>query len=393
MRRALSMFCLIAVVLASCSQNKQAANPGAVPGRSMGPGTAVVRDYAVLTLSPRSATIHQDFPATIQGQRVIEIRPMINGYLQDIYVNEGDQIKKGQLLFKILNPIYEQQVITAKARINSAQADVNSAKIEIDKIRPLVEKEIVSNYRLQSAELILQAKEAALEQTRAELNNAETNLNYTIIRSPQDGIIGTIPYKNGALVSSTSPEPLTNLSDIQNVLAYFSWNEKQLLDMLSATPGMTLEEKVKSMPPATLILANSSEYPDKGKVEMASGLISTETGSATFKAIFPNRNGLIRSGASAIVRIPESIDSVFVIPQGATYELQNKRFVYKVGSDNKVSAIVFTSVPSDNGQYFLVKDGLKSGDRVVIEGVSSLRDGAVINPKETNAINYNSQIK
>ena len=387
------MFCLIAVVLASCSQNKQGANPGAVPGRGMGPGTAVVRDYAVLTLSPRSATIHQDFPATIQGQRVIEIRPMINGYLQDIYVNEGDQIKKGQLLFKILNPIYEQQVITAKARINSAQADVNSAKIEIDKIRPLVEKEIVSNYRLQSAELILQAKEAALEQTRAELNNAETNLNYTIIRSPQDGIIGTIPYKNGALVSSTSPEPLTNLSDIQNVLAYFSWNEKQLLDMLSATPGMTLEEKVKSMPPATLILANSSEYPDKGKVEMASGLISTETGSATFKAIFPNRNGLIRSGASAIVRIPESIDSVFVIPQGATYELQNKRFVYKVGSDNKVSAIVFTSVPSDNGQYFLVKDGLKSGDRVVIEGVGSLRDGAVINPKETNAINYNSQIK
>jgi membrane fusion protein, multidrug efflux system len=389
MRKALTLICLIAFIIVSCSRNKQ----GTSPAGAFGGGPAPVREYAVLTLSPKSVTVHQDFPATIQGQRVIEIRPMINGYLQDIYVNEGDQVKRGQLLFRISNPIYEQQVITAKARINSAQADVNSAEIEIDKIKPLVEKEIVSNYRLKSAELILKAKEAALEQTKAELSNAETNLSYTIIKCPQDGIIGTIPYKNGALVSSTSPEALTNLSDIQNVLAYFSWNEKQLLNMLAETPGLTLEEKVKSMPPATLILANSTEYPEKGKIEIASGLISTETGSATFKAIFPNKSGLIRSGSSATVRVPETLDSVLVVPQGATYELQNKRFIYKLGADNKVTAVAFVSIPSDNGQYFYVSNGLKSGDRVVLEGVSSLREGTEIKPREADEVKYYSQIK
>jgi membrane fusion protein, multidrug efflux system len=389
MRNALTNICLIALVIVSCSRNKQ----GTSTAGAFGGGPTPAREYAVLTLSPKSVTVHQDFPATIQGQRVIEIRPMINGYLQEIYVNEGDQVKRGQLLFRINNPIYEQQVITAKARINSAQADVNSAEIEIDKIKPLVEKEIVSNYRLKSAELILKAKEAALEQTKAELSNAQTNLSYTIIKSPQDGIIGTIPYKNGALVSSTSPEALTNLSDIQNVFAYFSWNEKQLLNMLAATPGLTLEEKVKSMPPATLILANLNEYPEKGKIEIASGLISTETGSATFKAIFPNMNGLIRSGSSATVRVPEIIDSVFVVPQGATYELQNKRFIYKVGADNKVTAVAFISVASDNGQYFYVSKGLISGDRVVLEGVSSLREGMEIKPREADEVKYYSQIK
>jgi membrane fusion protein (multidrug efflux system) len=382
MKRVLAMLLIAAFALVSCSHNKSGSRGGSQP-----------KKYKVITLRPQTMTIHQDFPATIEGQRVIEIRPMISGYLKDIYVNEGDQVKIGQLLFRINNPQYEQDVITAKARINSAQADVNSARIEIEKIRPLVEKEIVSTYRLKSAELILQAKEASLEQAKAELSNAKTNLSYTIIRSPEDGIIGTIPYKNGALVGSTSAEALTTLSDIRNVFAYFSWNEKKLLDMLENTIGVTIEEKMNSMPEATLILANSSQYPEKGKVEMASGLISTGTGSATFKAIFPNPNGLIRSGSSATVRLPEVVDSVFVIPQGATYELQNKRFVYVADSVNKVAAISFQSVPSDDGQYFLVTEGLHEGEKVVVEGVSSLKDGVTIIPEETKNMSQDSQVK
>ncbi len=366
---------LIGIVISACSNDK-----------TNSPAADNTKEYAVLTLTPETVTVHQDFPATIEGQQVIEIRPMIGGYIQDIYVIEGDRVKKGQLLFRIENPIYEQQVITAKASINRAIAEVNLSKMEIEKVRPLVEKQIVSDYRLKSTELELEASEAALAQAKAELANAETNLAYTVIRSPQDGIIGTIPFKTGALVSSNMSEALTTLSDISYVHAYFSWNEKQLLDFLSDSPGVTIEEKIKNMPQATLILANSSEYPEKGRIQMASGLISTETGSATFKAVFPNKNGLIRSGSSANVRVPESKDSALIVPQSATYELQDKRFIYTVGSENKVSAVSFNSIPSDDGQYFIVTEGLKPGDRVVVEGINSLRNGVEISPRDTNIV-------
>jgi membrane fusion protein (multidrug efflux system) len=381
MRNALLMICFMAIGIVSCQQNNQ-----------NNPGANKVKDYSVLTLVPKSVTVHNNFPATIEGQRVIEIRPMISGYLQEIYVNEGDHVKRGQLLFKINNPIYEQEVITAKANISSAVANVNTAKMEIEKVRPLVEKEIVSNYRLKAAELTLQAKEAALEQAQATLANAQTNLGYTLIKSPQDGIIGTIPNKTGALVGGNSSGALTELSDISNVFAYFSWNEKQVLELLSDSPGITIEEKMKNMPPATLILANSMQYPEKGKIEMASGLISTNTGSATFKAIFPNPAGLIRSGSSATISIPKVKVNVLIVPQSATYQLQDKRFIYTLGTDNKVTAVAITSAPTDDGQYFLVSEGLKTGDKVVIEGVSSLRDGATIIPKEVDTVIFNRNI-
>jgi len=375
MRFTPTIILLIGIVISACSNDK-----------TNSPAAENTKEYAVLTLAPETVIVHQDFPATIEGQQVIEIRPMIGGYIQEIYVNEGDRVKKGQLLFRIKNPIYEQQVITAKASINRAIAEVNSSKMEIEKVRPLVEKQIVSDYRLKASELELESSEAALAQAKAELANAETNLAYTVIRSPRDGIIGTIPFKTGALVSSNMSEALTTLSDISYVHAYFSWNEKQLLDFLSDSPGVTIEEKIKNMPPATLILANTSEYPEKGRIQMASGLISTETGSATFKAVFPNKNGLIRSGSSANVRVPESKDSALIVPQSATYELQDKRFIYTVGSENKVSAVSFNSIPSDDGQYFIVTEGLKPGDRVVVEGINSLRNGVEIAPRDTSIV-------
>jgi membrane fusion protein (multidrug efflux system) len=368
-----SFILIISVLFFSCSREKKNSDRGA----------GMLKDYPVVTLTPETVTVHQEFPATIEGQQVIEIRPMISGYIQEIYVNEGDHIRKGQLLFRIRNPMYEQQVNTAKASISRAEADVNTASMEIDKVKPLVDKEIVSEYRLRTAQLELESRNAALEQARAELANAEANLAYTVIRSPENGIIGTIPFKTGALVSSNMTQPLTTLSDITNVFAYFSWNEKQLLDFLSHSPGESMEEKMKNIPPATLILANATEYPEKGKIEMASGLISTETGSATFKAIFPNKNGLIRSGSSATVRVPEILDSVLVIPQSATYELQDKRFIYKVGDGNKVNAVSIIATPSDDGRHFFVTDGLAAGDRVVIEGVNSLKEGTEIIPKDT----------
>jgi len=357
-------------------------NPSCKNDGAGGPAAEIPQEYKVTTVNPITVTIHQEFPAIIEGQQVIEIRPMISGYLQDIFVNEGDHVKKGQLLFKIKNPMYEQQVKTAGASINRAEADVNTATMEIEKIRPLVDKKIVSDYRLKSAELNLGSKKAVLEQAKAELANAEANLAYTSIRSPIDGIIGTFPYKQGALVSSNSQQALTTLSNIETVFAYFSWNEKQLLDFLSGSTGESLDEKIKNIPQATLILANSTEYPEKGRITLASGMISTQTGSATFKAIFPNREGLIRSGSSATIRIPEEKHNVLVIPQSATYELQNKYFTYKVDSANKVAAVAFDPVPSDDGQSFLVTKGLMPGDRIVVEGINSLKNGVLIIPKE-----------
>ena len=370
MRISTSVILLTVFFITSCKNEKAG-----------GPTAEKPQEYAVTTVNPVTVTIHQDFPATIEGQQVIEIRPMISGYLQDIFVNEGDHVKKGQLLFKIKNPMYEQQVITARASINRAEADVNTADMEIEKIRPLVDKQIVSDYRLKSAELNLGSKKAVLDQAKAELANAEANLAYTSIRSPMNGIIGTFPYKQGALVSSNSQQALTTLSNIDMIFAYFSWNEKQLLDFLSGSPGESLDEKIKNIPQATLILANSIEYPEKGRITMASGMISTQTGSATFKAVFPNKEGLIRSGSSATIRIPEVKRDVLVIPQSATYELQDKYFAYKVDSANKVAAVAFEPIPTDDGQSFLVTKGLKPGDRIVVEGINSLRNGVMIIPK------------
>jgi membrane fusion protein, multidrug efflux system len=363
---------LTAFLITSCMQQK-----------TIAPAADAPREYSVTTMSAETVTIHQDFPATIEGQQVVEIRPMISGYLDAIYVNEGDHVKKGQLLFRIKNPMYEQQVITAKASINRAEADVNTAAMEIEKIRPLVEKQIVSDFRLKSAQLQLDSKKAALEQSKAELANAQANLAYTSIKSPMNGIIGIFPFKQGALVSSNSQQALTTLSNIDTVFAYFSWNEKQLLDFLSGSPGESLDEKIKNIPQAKLILANTAEYSKTGRIALASGMISTQTGSATFKAIFPNKEGLIRSGSSATIRIPEVLHNVLVIPQSATYELQNKVFAYKVDSVNKVSAVAFDPLPSDNGQSFFVTKGIKPGDRIVVAGINSLKPGATIIPKES----------
>ena len=345
-------------------------------------GVGELKDYGVLTLHPRQAKINFDFPATIQGQQVIEIRPKVDGYIDEIYVKEGASVKKGQLLFRIKNPQYEQDVITATASIKSAIANVDAAKMEVEKVKPLVEKDIVSKYELESAQYTLEAREAALAQARATLANAQTNLGYTILRSPQDGVIGNIPYKVGALVNSTNTEALTTLSNIGNVYAYYSLNEKQLLQFFSATPGANIQEKVEKLAPATLVLADGTPYPQKGKVETASGLIATETGTASFKAIYPNPLGLIRSGASATVRIPSIIDSALVIPQSATYELQDKRLVFVLTPGNKVSSTAITTTPTDDGKYFIVNSGLKNGDVIVLEGLIGLKDDMPIIPRQ-----------
>jgi len=363
---------LLALLLYSCGEKK---NKGKVN---------VVKDYEVLTLEPRSATTYNDFPATIQGEDVIEIRPMVNGYLEAIYVEEGATVTKGQLLFRIRNPQYDQDVVTANAAIKIAIADVDAAKMNVEKVRPLVEKDIVSKYELESAQYTLESKEAVLAQAHAALANAKTNVGYTIIRSPQNGIIGSIPYKIGALVSSTTSSPLTILSDISNVYAYFSWDEKQLLSFSASIAGSTMQDKLNHLPLVTLLLADGTEYDKKGKLETASGLINTETGTASFKAVFPNPLGIIHSGASAVVRVYSTLDSALLVPQSASYEIQDKRFIYSVTAENRVISKSIVSQPTNDGQFLIVTAGLLKGDRILLNG-SNLKDSTLVIPKPVNA--------
>lgn len=324
-------------------------------------------------------------PATIQGQQVVEIRPKVDGYIEAIYVAEGANVHKGQLLFKINNPQYEQALRSAEAGIKSALADVSTAKMSLDKVKPLVDQDIVSKYELQSAQYTLEAKEAALAEAKATLINAQANVGYLTIRSPQNGVISTIPYKVGALVSSTSTEALTTMSSSGDVFAYISMDEKQLLDFGDQVPGKTMQDKLNSLPPVSFILANGATYPYKGKLQTASGIIDTETGSVSLKASFPNSKDVIASGASGSVVIPRTAKDALIIPQSATYELQDKRLVYLVADSNKVKSVAIKTSATDDGQFFIVSSGLKKGDRVVLSGITGLKYGMEIKPTAARA--------
>jgi len=349
-------------------------------GQAQQSGAPVAQAYPVLKVSTHNTTLQSQYPATLQGVQNIEIRPKIDGYIEHIYIDEGATVKKGQLLFKINAPQYEQEVKNSLAAINSAEADVNTAKLQVEKTRPLVTKGIISDYELKSAEDALKVKEAALMQAKTTLANARTNLSYTTVTSPVDGVAGMIPYKLGSLVSSTTTSPLTMISNISKVYAYFSMNEKQLLDFSRQYKGSTLEAKLKQLPEVSLILSDGTDYPEKGKIESIGGQINSETGAASFRATFPNPVRLIRSGGSATITIPVPVKDALLVPQRSTYELQGKRFVYLLNGD-KVKSAEITTMPDPAGQYFVVTGGIKAGDQIVYEAATTIPDGTAIKPQ------------
>lgn len=363
----------LAILGASCGGDQQPA-----PGAGAPPPPAT---YSVFTITPQTATLNTDYPATLQGEQNIEIRPKVDGFVEKIYIDEGSVVKKGQVLFSISAPQYQQDVNSTAAAISSAEADVSAAQLQVDKTKPLVEKSIISHYELESAEYTLAARKAALAQVKTTFANAKTNLGYTTIYSPVNGVAGTLPYRTGSLVSSTNAQPLTTISNIGKVYAYFSLNEKQLLDFSRHVKGTTMKEKLANSPQVSLVLADGSAYPEKGKLETISGMINTETGSASFRATFPNPLGLLRSGNSAIVRVPQEITDGIIIPQRSSYELQGKRFVYVVDNANKIKSREIEIMDLTKGQFFIVTSGLKDGDKVLYEGGGSLADSTVVQPK------------
>ncbi|OCB75782.1 efflux transporter periplasmic adaptor subunit [Flavobacterium piscis] len=375
----------VAVIIASCgNKNDKSAQAGGAPQ---------VKEYKTLVLETKSATLNADYPASIQGQQNIEIRPRVEGYIDKIFVDEGAVVKTGQPLFKISAPEYEQQVRTATASIKSAQADLSSAKLAVNKVKPLVEKGIISKYDLESAQYTYESALAALAQANAALVNAKTNLGYTTVTSPVNGVVGSIPFRLGSLVSSNTTEPLTTVSSIGNVFAYFAMNEKALLNFTKSGSGTSLAEKIKQLPAVSLLLSDGSTYPEKGRIETVNGLINTETGSVNIRARFPNSKGIIRSGSSTTVRIPNEVKDAILVPQSATFELQDKIFAVTVGKDGKTKNVNITVLENTAGNYYVVTSGLKAGDQIVLEGVAALKDGSEIKTHNESAESVYADLK
>lgn len=336
-------------------------------------------ELPVFSASQHPFNSFQEFQASVEGSKDIEIRPQVNGYLDRIYVDEGAPVKQGQTLFLVNDRPYREALNNAKAALAAAKANQATAKINVDKLTPLVEHNVVSPFQLNTAKAAYDASTASVDQAQAMVANAEINIGYTQIKAPVNGFIGRIPFKQGSLVSMTAADPLTILSEAKDVRAYFSFSENDLIRFRSQYAGKTDAEKIQHMPPVQLVLANDSLYPDKGKVEMVSGQFSAGTGSVALRASFPNSGGGLKSGNTGRIRIPSVVPSGIVIPQEATFELQEKVFVFLVGDSNKVSSVA-VNVSGRSGNYYLIGSGLKEGDKIVFSGVDRLRDGAVIKP-------------
>jgi len=312
-------------------------------------------EYAVVTLQPGEVSLSASYPAVIRGRQDVEIRPNVSGFITKLCVDEGAMVRKGQVLFRIDPVQYEEAVNVARAAVKVAESNVATAKLTVNNKRELAKKAIISEYDLQMAENTLASQQAALAQAQAQLVNAEKNLSYTEITSTSDGVVGTLPFRVGALVSATSATPLTIVSDISQMYVYFSMTEKQLLNLIRQDGSS--KEVLEKMPLVELELADGSLYPEKGKVETISGVID-----------------------QAVVKIPSQLSGALVIPQKATYEIQDKKFVYKVQADSAVRNVEIGIFKLDDGKNYVVTSGLKPGDRVVTEGVGTLRNGIRIKP-------------
>ena len=356
---------VVCATLFACNGNRQTMQMG-------------VPDYAVATMKPQSITLTTTRSGTFEGRQDIEIRPNVGGFITQVCVDEGASVKKGEVLF-VIDPVqYEEAVNVARAAVEVAKATVATNELTVENNKELRDKNIISEYNYQMSVNTLAQAKAQLAQAEAQLVNAEKNLSYTRVTSPADGVIGKIPYRVGSLVSSAITTPLTTVSDISQMYVYFSMTEKELLDLVrqDSTPGKIIEK----MPEVSLLTADGRSYEEKGKITTISEVIDQATGSVRARTTFANPQRLLRSGGNGMVIIPTTLNDVIVIPQKATYELQNKRFVYVVNNESVAESREVQVYDLDDGKNFVITGGLQAGERVVMEGASTLRNGTKINP-------------
>lgn len=337
-------------------------------------------EIKTMNVSYGASELESSFPATIKGRTDIDIRPQVTGFITKVHVDEGQQVKKGQVLFTLDQVQFQAAVESAQASVKVAETAVSNAALTEKNKRQLLDKNIISDTEWQLAANALASAQAQLAQAKANLVNARKNLAYTVVTSPSDGVIGTIPNREGSLASPSSAQPLTTVSDNSEVYAYFSLNEKDILN-LTQNGTKSLNASVNEMPEVSLRLATGEIYPVKGKVATVSGVINNTTGAATVRALFDNKSGMLRSGSTGQVLIPNDFENVIIIPQGATSEIQNIRFAYVVNDSNKVVATPIQVSSMSDGKNFIVTSGLEPGQRIAIEGIGTVvRDGITIKP-------------
>jgi membrane fusion protein, multidrug efflux system len=341
----------LVILFASCKSNKS----GQVQ-------SVEVKSYQVQTLKPQDVELQSVFPAIIKGKEDVEIKPRIDGFIEAVYVDEGAKVKKMQPLFKINSP-------SSIKAFEEAQAKYNTAKLDVERLRPLAEKNIISKVQLDSYQNSLDAAKATLEQSKA-------TMSWVTVTSPVDGVVGTIPYRLGSLVNSNST--LTTVSNTSTLVAYFSMNEKELYKFLLDLKGKTKDEKIRSIPDVKFRMPNGTIYEEAGRIETISGIVDQTSGTVSFRASFPNKNGILLSGTSGNVIISKFMKEAILISQKSTFSQQDKILVYKVQADSvQQDAIKVESTP--DGINYVVLEGLESGDKIVKDGIATLRNGQKIN--------------
>jgi membrane fusion protein (multidrug efflux system) len=335
-------------------------------------------EYAVMSVTTSDKELTTNYSAAIRGRQDIDIYPQVGGTLTRLCVTEGQAVKRGQVLFIIDQVPYTAALRTAEANVAAAKASVATAQLTYDSKKELYDQKVVSQFDLTTAQNALLAAKAQLSQAEAQRVNAANNLSYTTVKSPADGVVGTLPYRVGALVSAAMAKPLTTVSDNSNMYVYFSMTENQMLELVRKYGSK--EKAIAEMPSLQLQLNDGSVYSEEGRIETISGVIDSSTGTVSLRAVFPNKGGLLTSGGSGSVIIPVKRENCIVIPQNITFETQDRVFVYKyVDGKTKSTPVEVTRV--NGGQEYIVENGLQQGDVIVAEGVGLLRDDTPIKVK------------
>lgn len=337
--------------------------------------------YPVMVTQKSNRTLKTGYAATIKGKQTVEVRPQISGMITKILINEGDAVKKGELLFVIDQTAYKAAYEIAVANVQSAEASLATAELVLQSNKDLHKQNVVSEFDITTAQNDLKAAKAKLALAKAEEVSARNNLSFTEVRSPVNGVASMIPYRVGALVSSSIADPLVTVADDSEVYAYFSMAERQVLNLIQKYGS--LQGAIRQMPEVELQMSNGKIYKYKGHIDAVSGTIGNTTGAVSLRAVFPNPERLLREGGSGTVVIPSFVENCIVIPQAATFELQDRIFVYKVVNGLATSQEIIV-LDQNNGSEYIVESGLHVGDSIISEGAGLVREGTVVHARSEN---------
>lgn len=362
------LFILTGIMLGCGSSNKVA------------DGQQEVKKLPVIVLKQESVTVNTAYPARIEGKVNVDIRPQVEGYIDKIFVEEGQFVKAGQPLLKINDRPYVEQLNTAKANLDAAKAALKTAGLEVEKFTTLSQNNVTSDFQLKSARAAYENAEATVSQQKANVASAKINLDFTLIKAPVSGFTGRFPKRLGNLASRSDVQPLTTLSDISSVYAYFSMTERDFLRFNAAHPDQSMPQIIAGLPKVSLLLADGNQYTHEGKIQMVDGQFDVNTGAVSIRAVFENPKYLLRSGNTGRITLPQVQTGVVLVPVISTIDVQNKIFAFRLAKDN-VAERVALNISGKSGDNYLVKSGLKAGDTIIAKDIATLTEGEKIQPE------------